>query len=619
MHPNPLPAAARQPDAIALPQAVLPTLFEAQVARTPDAVAAVYEGTELSYAELDARANRLARLLIARGIGPEQRVALALPRSLELVVAILAVMKAGAAYVPLDPAYPAERLAYMQTDAAPACLLTVAALAQRLPPGVPPLRLDAGELAAELAAASPLPPDDRDRRQPLRLGHPAYVIYTSGSTGWPKGVVVSHAGLADLAAGQIGRFAVAADSRVLQFASPSFDAAVSELCLALLSGGRLVLAPAARLLPGDALAQLVAEAGVTHATLPPSALAAMAPGSLPGVSTLVVAGEACPGRLAAAWSAGRRLINAYGPTETTVCASMSGPLAGDAPPPLGEPIRGMRLHLLDAALRPVADGEVGELYAAGAGLARGYLGRPELTAERFLPDPSGPPGGRMYRTGDQARREADGSLTFLGRVDQQVKIRGHRVEPAEVAARLAALPGVREAAVLMREDRPGQPLLVGYAVPAAETGFDAALLRGQLAELLPDYMVPAAVLALPALPLTPNGKLDRAALPAPDFAAGGVAAPRTPNEETLAGLFGEVLELGRVGIDQGFFDLGGHSLTATRLISRIRSIFGVELELDDVFATPTVAALAERLDQAPAARIRPTLPLRANRKPAPVA
>lgn len=580
--------------------ATLPALFAAQVARSPAAIALEFEGERLSYAQLDARADQIAARLRAAGVGRESIVALALPRSLDLPAAMLGIMKTGAAFLPLDPDYPAARLACMLADAQPVCMLTSTALDQRLPQGVQRLLLDAPQ-PDPVPAAEAGRTDAAPAAGPLRDGA-AYLIYTSGSTGQPKGVLVTHAGIAGLASAQIERFAIGADARVLQFASSSFDAAVSELCIALLAGACLVLAPAGRLLPGDALVALINQAGVTHATLPPSALAAMPAQALPTLRTLIVAGEPCPPHLVEQWSAGRRMINAYGPTESTVCATMSEPLSGPVVPALGLPLPGLRVQLLDDALLPVADGAAGELYIAGAGLARGYLGRPDLTAERFLPDPAGPPGARMYRSGDLARRHADGRLDFLGRADHQIKLRGFRIEPGEVESVLMTQPGVAAVAVVAREDRPGEPLLVGYLVGAPGAVLDLGALRQSLALQLPDYMVPAALLQLDALPLTPNGKLDRQTLPAPRFDAEGHAAPRSPREEALAGLFAEILGLNLVGIDASFFDLGGHSLSATRLISRIRATLGVELELDDVFDAPTVAGLAERVEHAPPAR-----------------
>ncbi|WP_416971231.1 non-ribosomal peptide synthase/polyketide synthase [Streptomyces sp. 4F14] len=411
-----------------VPAEPLPEAFARQVRTTPDAVALVAGERELSYAELDARANRFAHHLIRQGVGPEDLVALKLPRSVDLVVGILGVLKAGAAYLPVDPQYPDSRIAFMLDDARPRVVIEEAVEATDHPDTAPPVRV--------------LPQ------------HPAYVIYTSGSTGRPKGVVVSHAGLAHLVAGQVERFAIGADSRILQFASPSFDASVSELYTALLTGATLVLPP-----PGNPLPALTA-LDVTHVTVPPSVLVALE-GEL-RARTLVVAGEACSPELVQRWAPGRRMINAYGPTETTVCATMSDPLIPTGQlPPIGRPITGARVYVLDAGLQPVPPGVAGELYVAGAGLARGYLNRPALTADRFVADPYGPPGSRMYRTGDLVRWTRGGELEFAGRADDQVKVRGFRVEPAEIEAQLTDHPAIAHSVVTVRDDR-----LIAYVVPA---------------------------------------------------------------------------------------------------------------------------------------------------------
>jgi nonribosomal peptide synthetase DhbF len=585
-----------------IPQACQPMLFQAQVAATPEAVAVVFENTTLTYRQLNAQANRLAHALIARGVGPEQIVALALPRSPELVVAILAVLKTGAGYLPVDPDYPPARISFMLRDAQPVLLLTFTQKRVCVPEdsATPELVLDDPTTTTVLGSCADTDPTDTDRTGRLLPWHPAYVIYTSGSTGTAKGVVVSHVGVSSLAAALIERFGIGVRSRVLLFASPSFDSSFCELCLALLSGAALVVAPAEQLLPGAPLVALANRHQVTHAILPPSALAVLpAQDGLPPAMTLVVVGETCPPALVATWSMGRRMINGYGPTETTVCAIMSHPLSAATrlPPPIGQPIVNTRVYVLDAGLQPVPSGVAGELYIAGAGLARGYLHRSGLTAQRFVADPFGASGARMYRTGDLVRWRADGDLEFVGRVDDQVKIRGFRIEPSEIEMALAAHPDVTQAAVIAREDRPDDKRLVAYVVSATEDVFHPDLLREHLRQRLPAYMVPAALVMVDRLPLTSNGKLNRDALPVPELGSAGIGrAPRTPQELLLAGLFAEVLGLDQVGVDDDFFDLGGHSLLAARLVARVCATFGVELGLRALFEAPTVAGLAARLD-----------------------
>ncbi|MEU7260450.1 non-ribosomal peptide synthase/polyketide synthase [Streptomyces rimosus] len=559
-----------------LPEKTLAGLFEDEVRRDPQAPAVLSGTLTLSYGELNARANRLAHWLAGQGVGPEQLVGVVLPRSVEMVVAVLAVLKAGGAYVPVDPEYPRERREFILADAAPVLVLDEAALRRDLS-GFP----------------------DTDPGVAVAPENPAYVIYTSGSTGRPKGVLVTHSGVPSLAHAQGRPLGVGPGSRVLQFASPSFDAAWAELVMTFSSGAALVVPESGRLV-GEALASVLTEHGVTHVTLPPSVLGALPPGTearLPALRTVLVAGETVPPELIARWTVdGREVVNAYGPTESTVCVSMSGTADGHVAP-IGRPVPNTKVYVLDAGLRPVPVGVTGELYVSGAGLARGYAGRAGLTAERFVASPF-EPGVRMYRTGDLARWRADGQLEYLGRADEQVKLRGFRIEPGEIASLLARSEGVRQAAVVVREDTPGDQRLVAYVVP--EDGHGAAArpagLLADLAERLPEYMVPSAVMVLDRLPLTPNGKLDRKALPAPEYAAGADGrAPRTPQEEVLCGLYAEVLGVDRVGVDDSFFDLGGHSLLATRLVSRVRSVLGAELPIKDVFAAPTVAGLAARL------------------------
>ncbi|HWE07716.1 MAG TPA: amino acid adenylation domain-containing protein, partial [Solirubrobacteraceae bacterium] len=580
-----------------VPSVTLPELFHAQVDRDMDAPALLFEETTLSYAELNARANRLARFLIAQGIGVEQFVAIALPRSVDMVVALLAVLKAGAAYLPVDPDYPAERIAYMLNDSRPALVVTTTAIAARLPNVAPQLLLDESETADNIGQhPSTVPP------VPVQPRHPAYLIYTSGSTGRPKGVVVSHAGVASLLTTQVERLKVGPGSRVLQFASLSFDAAFWEICMALLSGAAIVVASGDTLLPGEPLAVLCEQQRITHATLPPVVLAAMpADKDLLHEATIVVAGEACPADLVGRWSRDRRMINAYGPTESTVCATMSSPLAGATTPPIGRPVANSRVYVLDAALRPVPPGVSGELYIAGAGLARGYLNRPGLTAERFVANPFGEPGSRMYRSGDVVRWRSDGQLEFLGRVDHQVKIRGFRVELGEIESTLGTHPGVAHIVVIVREDRSGVKRLVAYFVPAdGTTPPTFSELRSLAAQSLPDYMVPSAFVVLDALPLSPNGKLDRQALPAPDLdavVATGYAAPRTDAEAVLARIWAEVLGVERVGVEDNFFELGGDSILSIQVVSRARQA-GLRLTSKDIFLHQSIAELATGLGAA---------------------
>ncbi|GCB52471.1 non-ribosomal peptide synthetase [Streptomyces sp. NL15-2K] len=539
----------------------LAELFREQARRSPDAPAL----NELSYAELGTRADRLARVLAGRGVGPGDVVAVLMPRSADRIVAVLAVALAGAAFLPVDPGLPRERIDFLLDDARPSYVLQ--------------------DVNADGPAGEP--PTAYHPRQA------AYVIHTSGSTGVPKGVVVENRGLAALARTQIERFGLGAGSRVLQFSAPGFDASVMELLMAFASGGTLVVPAEPGPLVGEALERALREGGITHALIPPAALATLPAGDLPGLRTLVVGAEACPGELVARWAPGRLMANAYGPTESTVCATISVPLSGDQAPPIGRPVAGTRAHVLDAWLRPVPPGAVGELYLAGAGVARGYLGRPGLTAGRFVADPFGAPGDRMYRTGDLVRWSAEGELEYTGRADDQVKIRGFRVEPGEIEAVLVRHPDVARAAVVVREDEPSERRLVGYVVPRdPRRAPDPAAVRSHAARALPDYMVPSALVVLDALPLTPHAKLDRKALPAPTTAgAPGGREPATEAERILAGLFRDLLKLADVPLDHGFFALGGDSISSIRLVSRAAEA-GVVISPRDVFEHQTVAGLA---------------------------
>ncbi|MFD5458132.1 amino acid adenylation domain-containing protein, partial [Streptomyces olivaceus] len=594
----------------------LADLLADRATATPHAPALTYDHDgapeQLDYAELFARANRLARHLIGQGVGPEDRVVLLMDRSPDLVVALLAVVGAGAAYVPVDPDQPAVRVAHLCADAAPAAVLTGTAHAASVPRSAPaPIVVDDPQVRSAVAAHAPDPIGRDERTGPLRPSHPAYVIYTSGSTGIPKGVVVPHSGAVNLLAFRWP--GLTADSSLLQFASIGFDVATWEIMTAFAAGARLVVAPAARLLPGAGLEDVVERHAVTHLQLPPTVLGMVADDHrLASVRTLLVAGEALGQALVDRWGAGRWFGNAYGPTEITVIAAADGPLRPGDAPTIGRPLPGVRLYVLDARLRPVPDGVDGDLYVAGAGLARGYLDRPGLSAERFVADPHGAAGTRMYRTGDTVRRTADGRLLYTGRADDQVKIRGFRVEPGEIETRLTEHEGVAHAAVVARDDVPGAPgdtRLVAYVVPSGPgvPGLPATL-RDHLAALLPAHLVPSAFVALDRLPLSVNGKLDRAALPVPDPATGaGAARPAGTYDELLCAAMAQVLGVPRVGADDDFFALGGHSLLAVRLVGRIRAVLDVEIPVHAVFEAPTAARLAARLDEWTGAQVRPSV------------
>jgi pristinamycin I synthase-3/4 len=575
---TPPPAAAATVDA----------LLAEQAERTPGAVAVVAEGESLTYRELHLRASRVAHRLRALGVGPESRVGVCAARSAGMVAGLLGVLKAGAAYVPLDPAYPAERLAFMLADTGARVVLADATTADRVPAGALVVRLDDPTLDALPADAPPA------LAQPENL---AWVIFTSGSTGRPKGVMIRHASAAAFLAWMRAEFPLAPGERVLGATSVSFDVHVAEIHFALASGATLLLVRDAL-----ALAEPGVGEGVVHAAMVPSAAAELLRlGALPaGLRTLVLGGEPLPPALARdvhAATGVQRLANGFGPTEDTTYSTVATVPPGAERVTVGASVGGGRVYVLDARLEPVPVGVPGELWLAGEGLARGYLDRPALTAERFVPDPfSGPPGMRMYRTGDRVRRLESGELESLGRLDEQVKVRGFRIEPGEVEAALAAHPAVFRAVVAARGEG-AERRLVAYVVPR-QGGVDAAALRAHAASLLPEHMVPGAWVVLESLPLTPSGKVDRRALPAPDLQSSERAreAPRTPTEEVLAAVFAEVLGVDAVGRDEGFFDLGGHSLLAAQVTSRVRAALGVDLPLRGLFDAPSVAALAARVD-----------------------
>ncbi|NPC79102.1 amino acid adenylation domain-containing protein, partial [Pyxidicoccus fallax] len=571
-------------------------LFAAQAARTPDAVAVVAEGQRLTYAELDTRANQLAHHLRSLGVGPEVKVGLCTERSAELVVGLLGVLKAGGAFVPLDPAYPNARLTYMMRDAGLSVLVTQDPLADELPV-TNELLVSVDSEWSHIARNSTEAP-----RANVLSGGLAYVIYTSGSTGTPKGVLVPHHGLCNTVRAVIRAHGVGPGKRVLQAAALGFDASVLEVLSTLVAGAELHLAPRDSLLPGAPLRGVLESRGITTVTLTPSSLSQLEPEGLPALETVISAGEACSPELARRWTSGRRLLNGYGPTEATVCATVSTELDVERPD-IGRPIANMRAYVLDGRGQPVPPGVPGELYLGGPGVARGYLGRPELTAERFVPDAfSGEAGARLYRTGDRIRQRADGRLEYLGRTDHQVKVRGFRIELGEVEAALRQYPGVSDAAATVREDPPGTKRLVGYLVhPDGEAALDVTALRAFLKERLPEHMVPAAFVALDALPLSPAGKVDRAALPAPDSARVGpgkdFVEPTTHAEKTLAALWAQVLGVERVGLHDNFFELGGDSILGIQIVSRAKAA-GLALEPAQLFEKQTLAELAAAAGEA---------------------
>ncbi|MGW7363964.1 amino acid adenylation domain-containing protein [Streptomyces sp. NPDC054841] len=587
-------------------------VFEEQAARTPEGIAVSFEGTQLSYAELNARANRIARVLRDKGVGPETLVGLCLERGTELIPALLGILKSGAAYLPLDPANPADRLAYIVRDAkAPVVVTTsdVAGLFDGEPVDLVRLDTDAEHIGAQPA---------HDLGVPGSPENLIYTIYTSGSTGRPKGVALTHANVVRLLERGQEHYAFGPADVWPLFHSYAFDVSVWEMWGALLNGGRLVVVPYAVTRSPEEFTDLLVRERVTVLNQTPSAFRSLI-GTTAELSlrAVVFAGEKLEVSELRPWVDrfgldDIALVNMYGITETTVHTTFhrltDADLAPQAGNPIGRPLADLRVYILDAEGRPAPVGVPGEMYVAGPGVARGYLGRPELTAERFVPDPYGPAGSRLYRSGDLARRLADGSLEFLGRIDDQVKIRGFRIELGEIETALAAHPGVRDAVVLVREDTPGDRRLVAYVTASADHGPAPAPapapaeLRTHLDGTLPEYMIPSAFVALGALPLTTNGKLDKRALPAPGqdaVGAAGYVAPRTVTEERIAEVWAEVLGLDRVGVGDGFFELGGHSIRAVNLVGRLRAA-GYDLAVRDVFEYRTVARVAEFVTGRPA-------------------
>jgi amino acid adenylation domain-containing protein len=601
--PRPAPADGR----------CLHQLFEAHAARTPEAEAVVCGAESLTYGELDRRANRLAHALRRLGVGPEVCVGVCLDRSADLVVSLLAVLKAGGAYVPVDPAYPRERLAVVLDDVRPRVVLTQERFRAHLPAdGCTVLCTDVRSLDGE---------SDENPRTAVAADNLAYVIHTSGSTGRPKGCLVTHRNVARLLRATAPEFGFDERDTWTLFHSYAFDFSVWELWGALAHGGRLVVVPYHLSRSPAAVHDLVCREGVTVLNQTPSAFYQLAQaaegapaGQRPPLRVVIFGGEALDVTRLRPWFARHgarepRLVNMYGITETTVHVT-SCPLSaadpGDKPgSPIGRPIPGWRVYVLDRRLRPVPVGVPGEVYVGGDGVARGYLGAPDATAERFVPDPFGPSGCRLYRSGDRARWRADGTLEYLGRVDQQVKIRGFRIEPGEVEAALLAHPAVRQAAVVAREDAPGDKRLVAYVVPRSADACSEADLRGFLQEKLPEYARPAACVFLTELPLTPNGKLDRRALPPPDPTRATSAepvAPRDALEGWVADVWREALGLGAVGVEDNFFAAGGDSIRAALVVNRVQRRLGRPVPVTAIFEAPTAAGFARFLaDHYPAA------------------
>ncbi len=579
-------------------------LFEAQVGRTPDAVAVICDQTRLTYRELNQQANQLAHHLISLGVGPDVLVGICTKRSPDMIISVLAVLKAGGAYVPIDPSNPANRVKTIIEDAQVPVLLTQTELRQRLAnQDAYVICLD--ELWPSIATESTSNPLSSVLPENL-----AYVIYTSGSTGRPKGVMLHHRGLCNMVATQLRMLGYGPGSRMVQFATFTFDASVWEMSLALASGAALCLIPQAVFDAPQQLPQYLRDQRITTGLLPPSLLAVLSADQLPDMSTLVSGGERCTTEIVHTWALGRRFLNAYGPTESTVCASMIECNSADPEPPtIGRPLPNFQLYVLDTHLQPVPVGVPGELYINGVGLARGYLNRPDLTAERFVPNPfvgqgdsSADGSTRLYKTGDLVRYRSDGKIEYLGRIDHQVKIRGFRIELGEIESTLRRHPQIQAAHVLAYQEN-GEQRLVAYVVPRPDTMPTRGELRRHLQTHLPEYMVPSTFLVLQQLPLTPSGKVDRAALPLPTPSVARTPAatfemPQTEIERQIATIWSEVLGVEKVGLDDNFFDLGGQSLTMLKVHTRLQELFPQrDLSKTSLFMYPTVRALARYLGQ----------------------
>ena len=608
------PSRVRPRRASARSARTLPSLMTTAVERNPSALAVICGGAHLQYRELDERSSRLARVLIALGAGPETRVAIALERSIDSVVSVWAVAKTGAAFVPINPDYPQDRIDYQLADSGALLGITHSNRLSSLSDAVDWLALDTPECAAAISAAPAEPISYADRLGTIRLENTAYVIYTSGSTGRPKGVSVTHTGLAGFCDEQRERYRIESTSRTLHFASPAFDAAVLELLLAVGAGATMVIAPQ-DVLGGDDLATLLRREAVTHAFVTPAALATVDPAGLDALGVVIVGGEACPTALVDRWAhpvgggAHRRFFNGYGPTETTIMSAISSPLATGEPVTIGGPIRATSCFVLDARLNTVPDGVAGELYIAGPGLARGYHERPALSAERFVPNQFGEPGDRLYRTGDIVRWSTaqPGSLEYIGRNDLQVKIRGFRIELGEIDAALMTHDGVSFAITVDRVTPAGETVLVSYVLPDDGLSLVLSELISTAERKLPRHMVPGVVMVIDRIPLTPVGKLDRHALPAPAFAGPAFRAPSGPLEELVAAVFSDLLRVDTVGADDDFFWLGGNSLVAIQLAARLGAALEARIAPRSVFEHPTVSGLATAIAAQRGEGARPAL------------
>lgn len=575
------------------PPACLHELFAAHVLRDPHAIAAVFEEETLTYQALNERANTLAHYLLELGISPEIPVAVCVHRSLDIVIGMLGIMKAGGAYLPIDPAYPIERRLYMLDDSDAPVLLTHNSLRDDFAEyGGRIVCLDGdGDELATRATTNP--------QTEVAASDLAYVIYTSGSTGRPKGVLVEHRGMSTLSREQQRLFGVGPGSRVLQFSSISFDASIFEMVMALGSGASLYLGRRESLLPGRALLEKLRSERIQIVTLPPSALMNVPVAELPDLRTITVAGEACPGELVERWVHGRRFFNLYGPTEATIWSTFAECTTSASPPPIGTPIANTQVYILDANGEEVPLGVTGELCIGGVALARGYLNLPKLTAEKFVTRPiPGREDQRLYRTGDLARRREDGNIEFLGRLDFQVKVRGFRIELAEIESVLGSHPDVNEVCVVVRADGGGDERLVGYVVPHGSRPIPPGELRNHAKQKLPEFMVPAAFVSLDAFPMTPSGKIDRSGLPAPESQPRvheAVVAPKGELEKRIASVWRELLKIDDVGVDDNFFEIGGNSLLITRANAKLEDLLGRSVPIVDMFRFPTIRELALRL------------------------